>query len=308
MINFLSIFNRQKVSVVFSHEYVGMPATDLGQTFDILKYKKIRDKLVEKKLLNRKRILKPYMVSYKNMSLVHTHNYLTKIKDPLHVAQILNLINVDPWDSYILEYFRIVTGGTILAAMYALKNKTIVFNLGGGFHHARENNGRGYCLINDVAIAIEKAKKLRYAKKFLIIDLDYHQGDGNLLFFKNDENVFTFSMHASHWENIEKEANLDVLVSNNCTGEEYINTLNSNLEGLCLKFHPDLIFFIAGSDPYEKDSLCDMHLSRNDMFQRNMNVYNKVKELNIPMVVVAGGGYGPESWVIYYDFLKAALS
>ncbi len=306
--NFKSIFKKQKINVVFSHEYARIPPTDTHQTFDILKYKKIRDKLVEQKLLRRKKILRPEMVSNEDMALIHSQKYLAQIKDPLNVARILNIGYVNPWDSYILEFFRIVTGGTILATLQALKSRGVVFNLGGGFHHAQVEKGAGFCLINDVAIAIQKAKKLGYARRFVIIDLDYHQGDGNLLIFKDDNDVFTFSIHASHWEEIEKENNCDVIVASDCNGNEYMDILKSSLEDLYIKFKPDLVFYIAGSDPYEKDALCDMTLTRDEMLLRNMYIFRKIKGLNIPLVVVAGGGYGPASWKVYYDFIKSAMS
>ena len=175
-----SILRKQKINVVFSHDYIGIPASETYQTFDTLKYKKIRDDLVEQKLLNRKKILKPQMVSYEEMALVHSQKYISQIKVPINVARILKLGYINPWDSYILEYFRIVTGGTMHATLHALQNRGVVFNLGGGFHHARVDKGAGFCLINDVAIAIQKVKQTGNAKKFLIIDLDYHQGDGNL--------------------------------------------------------------------------------------------------------------------------------
>ncbi len=304
----ISILRKQKINVVFSHEYIGIPASENYQEFDILKYKKIRDNLVEQKLLNRKKILKPQMVSYEEMALVHSQKYLSQIKDPTNVGRILNLGYINPWDSYILEYFRIVTGGTIHATLYALENRGVVFNLGGGFHHARVDKGAGFCLINDVAIAIQKAKQTGGAKNILIIDLDYHQGDGNLLFFKDDQNVYTFSVHVSHWEKITKNNNADIVVSSDCDGMEYLAIIKNEIDDLLKKFKPDLVFYIAGSDPYEKDTLGDMRLTREELLERNLFVLNKIKSLELPMVIVAGGGYGPDSWVIYYDFLKAALS
>jgi len=308
MKNLKSFFNKKNIDVVFSHEYVSVPDANITGMFDILKYKKIRDKLVENKLVKRKKFLKPYKVSYENMGLIHSEKYLTHIKEPLNVAKILNIGNVDPWDSYILEYFRVVTGGTVLATFQALKSRGTVFNLGGGFHHAQKEKGAGFCLVNDVAIAIQKARQKNKAQKFLIVDLDYHQGDGNLLIFKDDEDVFTFSIHASHWQEIIKENNLDVLVSSDCENDEYMDVLKNNLYNICMRMEPDLVFYIAGSDPYEKDALCDMKLSRDTMLERNKFVLEKIQNFNVPLVVVAGGGYGPDSWEVYYDFIKYALS
>ncbi len=302
------LFNIQKVKLVFSYDYyIGISTSNAYQSFDIMKYKKIRDRLIKEKLIRRKHILIPDMVSYEDMVLVHDEEYLKKIKDPLKVAQILRIGEVDPWDSYILEFFRTVTGGTILAAEHVLKNNGIVFNLGGGFHHAQRDRAAGFCLINDVAVAIEKVRLKYDLSKILIIDLDYHQGDGNLEFYRDNSDVFTFSMHATKWLEEDKDTNIDILLPHHVSGGEYMDILRLNLEPVFDSFDPDLVFYIAGSDPYEYDTLCDLNLSREEMLQRNLYVTNIVKNKKLPLVVVAGGGYGAESWKIYYDFIATTL-
>jgi acetoin utilization deacetylase AcuC-like enzyme len=215
--------------------------------------------------------------------------------------------DVDPWDSYILEFFRTVTGGTILAAEHVLKKGGIAFNLGGGFHHAQRDRAAGFCLINDVAIAIEKVRLKYDLSRILIIDLDYHQGDGNLEFFRENDDIFTFSMHATKWVEVEKNTNIDILLPHNISGKEYMDILKSNLEPVIDSFDPELVVYIAGSDPYEHDTLCDLNLSREEMLERNHYVANNMKGKKFPLVVVAGGGYGAESWKIYYDFIATTI-
>jgi acetoin utilization deacetylase AcuC-like enzyme len=179
--------------------------------------------------------------------------------------------------------------------------------LGGGFHHAHAEKAAGYCLVNDVAIAIEKFRRRHAFRRPMIVDLDYHEGDGNLVFFQNDENVYTFSMHASDWVEIEKENNTDIMLPTHCDGQLYLKILREQLTLACNKFKPDIIFYIAGSDPYEKDLIGDLNLTRAELLERNVFVYEKVKSRGIPMVVVAGGGYGLDSWQIYYDFIEYVL-
>ena len=142
----------------------------------------------------------------------------------------------------------------------------------------------------------------------MIIDLDYHEGDGNLVFYKDDPNVYTFSIHASDWVNIDKENNTDIVLPDDCDGVEYLRILKQELPLAWRKFKPDIIFYIAGSDPYEKDLIGDLNLTRIEMLERNMFVYNRINESMIPAIIVAGGGYGPDSWQIYYDFLEKVLS
>lgn len=307
--SYLWRLTKRPIGLVFSHEYnLSLASRDTHKTFDSMKYKKIRDLLIAKNLLSRKKILIPKYVSYQDLELVHTPAFLKNIKDPLYVAKELNLESLDPWDSYVLEYFRIMTGGTILATEFALDNYSVAFNLGGGFHHAHADKAAAYCLINDVAVAIEKFRNDGRFKRPMIIDLDYHEGDGNLIFYKDDQNVYTFSIHASDWVNIEKENNTDIVLPDYCDGVEYLRILKQELPLAWRKFKPDIIFYIAGSDPYEKDLIGDLNLTRIEMLERNMFVYNRINESMIPAIVVAGGGYGPDSWQIYYDFLEKVLS
>jgi acetoin utilization deacetylase AcuC-like enzyme len=197
-----------------------------------------------------------------------------------------------------------VTGGTLLATKHAIENRSVVFNLGGGFHHAHRDTGAGFCLVNDIAIAIKKyCKNLRC----LIIDLDYHQGDGNLTIFQENTLVYLFSIHASHWIDSTKPDKKDIILPDNCNGREYLRILKSALPDLVHSFDPEVIFYIAGSDPYIFDTLGDLSLSREDMLNRNMYIFSVIKERKIPAVIVAGGGYGDRSWEVYYDFIYQSL-
>ncbi len=300
-----SLLRKKNTWVVFSHDYYhGLSGVNQIDTIDAMKFKRIRDTLVEKKIINRKKILIPGMVNYHDMGLVHTQPYLKNIQDPAHVSQLFHIYMDTPWDSSILEFFRIVTGGTLLATEHAIKNQGVVFNLGGGFHHARPDQAAGFCLINDVAIAISKYRKKKLIHKPMIIDLDYHQGDGNLLIFKDDPAVMTYSMHANPWLTVSKENNIDIIVPEKSDGQHYLEILQSTLPPAFNNFNPDLVFYIAGSDPYEADTIGDMKLTREQMLVRNLFVFNLVQAKKVPMVILAGGGYGPQSWNIYYDFIR----
>ena len=300
--------NTPAVKIMFSFDYyMGFPSSHGFHSIDTMKFKKVRDRLLKEKIISRKHFRIPEMVSYEDMALVHTEEYIKSIQDPLKVARMLRIGAVDPWDSFILEYFRTVTGGTILAMECALKTGGTTFNLGGGFHHAYPDQAAGFCLINDVAIAIEKARIHHDIQRIMIIDLDYHQGDGNLLFFQNNPEVFTFSMHATKWLELEKENNIDILLQHGISGTRYLKILQDNLLPEIASFEPQLVFYIAGADTYEHDTLCDLNISREDMLERNLLVWKTLQTENIPMVIVAGGGYGLESWKIYYDYLAAII-
>ncbi len=302
-------FKKEYAKIVFSVDYIyGLSSVGEHQTFDIMRFKKIRDRLVEEKLLKRRNILRPDPCTTDDLRLVHTSAYIKRIQDPQYVNRMLKLDETNLFYNSILEYFKAVTGGTLLATAYALKWNIPVFNLGGGYHHAHADRGEGFCLVNDVAIAIQKFRKLGWGQKYMIIDLDYHQGNGNLLYFQNDPDVYTFSMHADTWVEIERPQNKDILLPPGCSDREYLSVLEQEMNGSCMDFQPDMVFYIAGSDTYEKDTLGDMKLSREGMLERNMFVYRKVRKKKLPLVVLAGGGYGLDSWQVYYDFIAQCLS
>lgn len=294
---------------MFSSDYIyGLPTSGEYDTFDILKYKKIRDKLIAGKKLLPRNILRPHMCSYDEIRLVHDEKYIKYLQDPNYVSRVLKIDIVGHWDNFILEYYRAVTGGTLMATAFALSHNIPVFNLGGGFHHAHRDRAEGFCLINDVAIAIEKFRKRRRIKRFMVIDLDYHQGNGNLLYFEHDPGVYTFSIHADTWVETGQEHNRDILVSPDCDDQTYLSILSQELDIACGEFDPQLVYYIAGSDPYEKDTLAGMRITREGMLRRNVHVFQKVRNKNIPLIVLAGGGYGPDSWEVYYDFIEYGLT
>lgn len=301
-------FKKQKAYIVFSSSYlIGVSTYGNHHSFDIYKYKRIRDLLISEKILKAKNILHPGPSSFTDIRRVHSEKFIQQIKDPIAVNQLLKIQINSLWDNTVLEYFMAVCGGTIFAACKALEYNAPVFNLGGGFHHAQPDKAEGFCLLNDVAIAIKKIQSKKGRKKILIIDLDYHQGNGNAIIFQNDSSVFTLSVHADKWIDLVAVSNKDILVPSDISDDEYMMIIKNEFDFVLDDFDPELIFYIAGSDPYEKDQLADMHISRETMLQRNMYVVEKARKINKPIVILPGGGYGKDSWEVYYDFVKNTL-
>lgn len=249
-------------------------------------------------------MLQAEQVSTEDILRVHTKEYLESLRNPMTVGKILNLDYVDPWDNYVMEHFRFIVGGTLLATQYALEENKTVFNLGGGYHHAHPDRGEGFCLLNDVAITIEKYLSQNRIERVLVVDLDYHQGNGILLFYRNNPNIFTFSVHAANWDIVEKENNIDIELPTGTGDEEYLGVVKNHIPNILENFTPDLTIYLAGSDPYKDDVLGDFNISEQGMLDRDIFVYNQVRSRNIPLVVLAAGGYGLESWRIYYNFIK----
>ena len=302
----MRILRKNRCKLVYRSEYFsGIHARNAHQTFDVMRYKKVRDRLIKDKLIRRKDILPAPRISDEDLRLVHTEEYLNSLKHPMTVAKILNIDYINPWDEYVFEYFRYITGGTLLATEHALEHKTTVFNLGGGYHHAHPDRGEGFCLINDVAIGIRKMQINKLVDKTLIIDLDYHQGNGNLLYFQNDDNVFTFSMHSNNWVEIDnKEYNVDIELPDKINDELYLRILFSELPKVYSVFEPDLVIYLAGSDPFIHDALGKFEISEEGMLERDKYVYLTARKRDVALVVLGAGGYGPESWKTYYNFIK----
>lgn len=191
------------------------------------------------------------------------------------------------------------------------------FHLGGGMHHALTNGGRGFCLLNDIVIAI---RRLQHQKKILnawVIDVDAHKGDGTAQTTKNDNSIRTLSIHMKDgWplnEGDESSAwfipsDIDIPVGE-C--DNYLSLLKSGLEKMKEFGTPDLAIIVNGSDPYEKDELPSsslLKLTKEKLLQRDMMVYEFLKEMNIPQCYLMAGGYGKYSWEIYCQFLKQLIS
>ena len=302
----MRLFRRNRCKIVYRSEYISaIHAQNSHQSFDVMRFKKVKDQLFREKLIRKKDVLSPPRLTDKDLQLVHAREYLESLKDPIRVAQILNLDYVNPWDEYIFEYFRYVSGGTLMAVKYALEHNLTVFNLGGGYHHAHTDRGEGFCLVNDVAIAVKKMQLAEKLSKTLIIDLDYHQGNGNLLFFRNDESTYTFSMHADKWDEVlTKSNNTDIELPAHIKDKEYLKILENELPKVFSIFTPELIIYIAGSDPFIQDTLGDFDLTEQGMLKRDIFVYRQARKREIPLTVLGGGGYGPESWKIYFNFIK----
>lgn len=299
------LFRSSPCRIVYRSEYLTtLHSRNSYNSFDPLRFKKIRNQLIKDRLLRRKDILQAKPVSTEDILRVHTKEYLESLRNPMFVGKILNLDYVDPWDNYVLEHFRFVVGGTLLAAQYALEENKTVFNLGGGYHHAHPDRGEGFCLLNDVAITIEKYSSQNKIRRVLVVDLDYHQGNGILLFYRNKPNIFTFSVHAENWDSVEKENNIDIELPLGTSDEEYLRVLKNHVPDILRDFLPDLTIYLAGSDPYKEDTLGDFDISEEGMLERDIFVYNQIRSNNIPLVVLAAGGYGLESWKIYYNFIK----
>ena len=191
--------------------------------------------------------------------------------------------------------------GTIECARFALQYG-VSMNIAGGTHHAFTNKGEGFCLLNDMAIAARFLLNNHLARKVLFVDLDVHQGNGSAQIFKDDDRVFTFSIHGAHnYPLIKEKSDLDVGMADGTGDRVYLQTLDENLKEVLDRVKPDFLFYQAGVDILETDSLGRLSVTREGCRQRDRVVISEAKRHRIPLVITMGGGYSRD----FRDIIEA---
>ena len=258
--------------------------------FPIKKFGELAKGLIKNKIV--KNFYIPGPCSVETLKEVHTEDYINKIKNKTLDKNEIRKIGFPLVDSVVRRSF-IATGGTVLATKLAL-NYGIACNTAGGSHHATSNEGAGFCVFNDVAVAAKYLTSRGLANKILIIDLDVHQGNGNSEIFKNDNQVFTFSMHSKvNYPAKKSVSDLDIELEENLEDREYINILKNNLKYLN-EVEFDFVFYIAGVDIHYNDRLGKLKISDNGIFERDELVIDNFFSNKIPICGVLGGGYNED--------------
>lgn len=235
--------------------------------------------------------VEPEPVAWEQLALVHTADYLRKVRlGRLSLEEIAQLEL--PWAPAIVEGFRLMAGGTLLAARHALEGHPPAgLHLGGGFHHAFANHGEGFCLFNDVAVAIRVLQQEQRIVRAAVVDCDVHHGNGTALIFDGDPSVFTFSIHQQHnYPAFKPRGSLDIGVEDRLTNVAYLTRLRKALPAV-LDFQPDLLFYLAGADPYEDDQLGGLALTQEGLRERDRIVLAACRNASLPVVVTLAGGY-----------------
>ena len=273
--------------LIYSDQY----DLNLGQhVFPAVKYKLVRQKLLDKKIVSETDFLEPEAVQDRDVLLVHSAEYVRKLKTG--TLSELEIARMEiPYSPEMIRAVWLCAGGSTLAGRQSIADGVAV-NLGGGFHHAFPSHGEGFCAIHDVAIAIRKLQAEDAIGKAMTVDLDVHHGNGTAAIFTRDESVYTFSMHQESNYPFEKPpGNLDVPLRDGCGDEEYLGLLRQSLQRALSEFQPDLIFYLAGADPYCEDQLGGLSLTLAGLRERDRMVFQMAREKNIPVAVTLAGGY-----------------
>ncbi|HEX8734151.1 MAG TPA: histone deacetylase [Pyrinomonadaceae bacterium] len=264
---------------------------DIGENhvFPIKKFELVRDKLLAEGTLQKEEISEPEPAAVEDVLLVHTEDYVKRLIDGELTAKEIRRLGL-PWSKSLVRRSLLATSGTINAARHALANN-VSSNLAGGTHHAFPDRGEGFCVLNDVAVAIKVLQKEKLAEKFLIIDCDVHQGNGTAFIFQNSPEVFTFSMHGAKNYPLHKEqSTLDLELPDGTGDAEFLEILQEALPRVFLH-NPDLVFYLGGADPFEKDKLGRLKLTKEGLRRRDEMVLEYAREREVPIVTTMSGGY-----------------
>ncbi|MFG6489040.1 histone deacetylase [Roseateles sp. BYS78W] len=230
------------------------------------------------------------------LALAHTPDYVDAVLlGRLSAAQQREI--GFPWSPSMAERSRRSVGASIAAARAALE-EGVAANMAGGTHHAYADKGSGYCVFNDVAVAArlmqaEWGRRHRSLLRVLVIDLDVHQGNGTAAIFRDDDTVFTFSMHGARNFPFRKEpSDLDVDLPDGCGDADYLAALDRAMDEVWRRCEPGLAFYLAGADPHEGDRLGRLKLTYDGLAERDRRVLTALRERRIPVALSMAGGYG----------------
>jgi len=289
------IFDDIKVFSMLTIAYDPIYAHPLpeGHRFPMLKYELIPGQLLHEGIITEANIFSPDLLSEDIILRTHTTDYWHRLKSGELTAKEMRAIGF-PQSAGLVEREIKISQGTIDCTLNAMQYG-VSLNVAGGTHHAFADHGEGFCLLNDFAIASNYLLDNKLAQKILIVDLDVHQGNGTASIFKNDDRVFTFSMHGEHNYPFHKEkSDLDIGLPNDTNGDDYLRILAKALPQLIEKVKPGFICFVAGVDVLATDKFGKLKLSIADCKSRDEIVFTNCKMHNIPVAVAMGGGYSPD--------------
>jgi acetoin utilization deacetylase AcuC-like enzyme len=258
--------------------------------FPSIKYRLVKEKLLQQHIVEPGDIIEPAPASDDDVALVHHREYLRKLQTgKLSYLEVLRL--EIPYSPELIQAVWLCAGGSILAGRLALEDGVAV-NVGGGFHHAYPDHGEGFCVLNDFAVAIRCLQKDKTIARAMTVDCDVHQGNGTAAIFGGDHTVFTLSIHQeNNYPYPKPPSSLDINLEDGVEDEEYLRELAQGLDRALAEFAPDLIFYVAGADPYREDQLGGLKLSLEGLEKRDRLVFEKARAKNIPVPVVLAGGY-----------------
>ncbi len=258
--------------------------------FPMRKFKRLAELLLEVGLAGPDGFRTPEAAEAKAISLAHDEGYVHDVIEQ-SVSQALEREIGLPMSEALTRRARFSIGGTTLAGRLALESG-IACSTAGGSHHARRSHGAGFCVFNDVAVAVRTLQTDKMIERAMVIDCDVHQGDGTADIFSSDDSVFTLSIHAEKNYPVRKaSSDLDVGLSDGIGDADYLTAVRRVLPGALDRFSPDLVYYNAGVDPHRDDRLGRLALSDDGLMERDRTIIDMVRSRGIALAGVIGGGY-----------------
>lgn len=302
---------RDAVSIWYHPDFSPAAVVDTVQIPNIepKRGERVIAKLMQDGLLRPADLHRPEPAAVEDLRRFHSFSYLESLSDPEVVGPIFGLRPQEVELSKILRQARVGVGGTIEAARTVVDRPgRIAISLGGGFHHAKPDRGSGFCLYNDVGIAILALRARGFTGRVLIIDLDVHQGDGNSEGFAEDDSVFVYSIHGSEWTEVKSDTAEELLLTGTVGDGRYLECLRDTLPAVIRKHDPQLVFYLAGNDVLGNDRLGGFWLTLEGVLARDIFVIRQLQRRQTPLVVTLAGGYSREAWVASYNMLRYVLA
>lgn len=237
-------------------------------------------------------VIEPGLVDFGNLCAVHTPAYANAVWEGTLGKKEIRRMGL-PWSKSLAIRSRLAVQGTINAGLMALQDG-ISGNLAGGTHHAMPGHGEGFCVYNDVAVAVKVLRMSKWVNKVLIVDCDVHQGNGNAHFFDKNEDVFTFSMHGKkNYPFIKPSSTFDIGLDDDTGDKEYLQILIDALDKIFRDFSPDIVFYLGGIDPLKTDHFGRLSLTPDGLERRERVIINTFTQKSTPLVLLLSGGYAP---------------
>jgi len=295
-----SAFNRFMLpfKLIYSDDYF-LPIG--SHVFPAEKYKRVHDRLLTTNVAEASDFVTPRPATDEDILLVHTPRYVEKLKTGTLSAREELEMEI-PYSPELVQAFWLAAGGSMLAADYAL-NDGVAISIGGGFHHAFPDHGEGFCMINDIAVAIRRMQRDEKIRTAMTLDCDVHQGNGTAAVFapasvpdvtraRRTPDVFTISLHQeNNYPAFKPPSSLDMNLPDGMKDAEYLACLGSAISLGLSKFKPELICYVAGADPYFDDQLGGLSLTIEGLKQRDTLVFQLAKAEGIAVMVTFAGGY-----------------
>ena len=252
----------------------------------------MRDRLLAEGTLHPEELVEPAPATLEDVLLVHTEDYVSRLCNGTLTPKEMRRLGL-PWSESLVRRSFYATGGTLAATAVALA-RGYSSNLAGGTHHSFADRGEGFCVLNDVAIAIRTMRARKLLRRAAIVDCDVHQGNGTATIFTGDKETFTFSIHgANNYPLFKPQSTLDVELPDGTSDQEYLELLALHLPAV-FAHDPEIVFYLAGADPYVGDKLGRLALSIDGLRERDAYVLRACYEREIPIVTVMSGGYGKD--------------